>query len=487
MSLLNISDLSFYYEGSYDYIFEHVTFSLDTDWKLGFIGRNGRGKTTFLKLLMGELEYRGRISAAVNFEYFPYEIEDEGQTSMEVAFRIYPDLMDWELERELSLLSVPDGILAQQFVTLSPGERVKLLLAVMFLKPSAFLLIDEPTNHLDMDARDVVSRYLRGKRGFILVSHDRAFLDGCIDHVLSINKMNIEVQRGNFSSWFLNKQRQDDFERSENERLSREVKGLREAARQAAAWSDKLEATKKSAYDSGFVGAQAARMMKRSKSIEARRDKAADDKEKLLRNVDEAEKLKLSPLDYHKERLIEAENLTLAFGSRTIFTDLDFTIRRGTRTAIIGKNGSGKSSILRMILGELTDFYSGKLTLGNGLIISYVSQQTDHLQGALKDYAAHSGIDYSLFLAILRKLDFSRIQFEKDMRDFSSGQKKKVLIARSLCERAHLYIWDEPLNYIDVLSRIQIEELILVEQPTLLFVEHDRSFSDRIATNTIIL
>jgi lincosamide and streptogramin A transport system ATP-binding/permease protein len=121
------------------------------------------------------------------------------------------------------------------------------------------------------------------------------------------------------------------------------------------------------------------------------------------------------------------------------------------------------------------------------LKISYVSQNTANLSGTLTDYILCNYLDESLFKAILRKLDFSREQFEKRLEDFSEGQKKKVLIAKSLCEQAHLYIWDEPLNYIDVLSRMQIETLLLEYQPTILFVEHDSAFCSNIATKTIQL
>ena len=114
-------------------------------------------------------------------------------------------------------------------------------------------------------------------------------------------------------------------------------------------------------------------------------------------------------------------------------------------------------------------------------------QDAAGLRGGLRDYAAGYGIDESLFMTILRKLGFARVQFEKDMGDYSAGQKKKVLLARSLCQSAHLYVWDEPLNYIDVLSRIQIEELLLTFRPTLLFVEHDRVFCEKIATKMIEL
>jgi lincosamide and streptogramin A transport system ATP-binding/permease protein len=123
----------------------------------------------------------------------------------------------------------------------------------------------------------------------------------------------------------------------------------------------------------------------------------------------------------------------------------------------------------------------------SGLKISYVSQETSHLHGSLSEYADQYGIDETLLKSILRKLDFERIQFEKNMEDFSGGQKKKVLIAGSLCEQAHLYIWDEPLNFIDVISRIQIEELLLAYKPTLMFVEHDISFNENIALKIVRL
>ena len=123
----------------------------------------------------------------------------------------------------------------------------------------------------------------------------------------------------------------------------------------------------------------------------------------------------------------------------------------------------------------------------SGLVVSYVSQNTDHLRGSLTEFARTQGLDGSRFRTILRKLDVPREQFEKDLADYSSGQKKKVLLAASLCTQAHLYVWDEPLNFIDVISRMQVEELLLEYQPTLLFVEHDRRFVENVATKIIRL
>lgn len=492
MSLINVTNLTFSYDGSYDNIFENVSFQIDTDWKLGFTGRNGRGKTTFLNLLLGKYDFSGSISAKVTFEYFPFKVTNPEDSTLEVIEHIYPDYLHWQVMRELSLLQVSEDVLYRSFETLSNGEQTKVLLATLFLKENSFLLIDEPTNHLDMSARKNVSDYLKTKRGFILVSHDRAFLDNCVDHILSINKTNIEIQKGNFSSWWENKKMQDNFELAENEKNRRDITRLTIAAKQTSDWSNKVEKTKFGTRNSGvrpdrgYLGHKAAKMMKRSKTIEARQQSAIEDKAKLLKNIESAERLKISQLNFYIDRMIELENVSIFYGDKTACEHVSFTIEQGERIALWGKNGSGKSSIIKLICGE-NIAYTGSFRKASQLKISYVSQDTSYLRGNLTDYSAEHKIDESLFKTILRKLDFARVQFEKDMSDFSGGQKKKVLIAKSLCDKAHLHIWDEPLNFIDVISRLQIEELLLEYSPTILFVEHDTEFCKNIATKIIEL
>ena len=342
MSQITVSNLTFSYEGSYDNIFENVSFQLDTDWKLGFIGRNGKGKTTFLCLLQGKQEYQGSIKASVAFDYFPYEME-EGQEELaaaELFEQLRPGCEMWKVLRELDQLELDAECLYRPFCTLSHGERTKAMLALLFSQENFFLLVDEPTNHLDIEARQVVKEYLRSKKGFILVSHDRELLDACIDHVLVLNRKSIGVEKGNFS-----------------------IK------------------------------------------------------------------------------------------------------------AVLGNAGNAETS--------------GRLEIPAGLRISYVNQDTSGLSGGLKDYARMHGLDESMLKALLRQLDFERTQFDKRMEEYSEGQKKKVLLATSLLTPAHLYIWDEPLNFIDVFSRMQLEQLILKYQPTMLLVEHDTVFGAKVATRIV--
>ncbi|MFR7553215.1 MAG: ATP-binding cassette domain-containing protein, partial [Acutalibacteraceae bacterium] len=371
------------------------------------------------------------------------------------------------------------------YSTLSFGERTKVLLAILFIRENSFLLIDEPTNHLDTAARGTLARYLKTKRGFILVSHDRAFLDAVVDHVISINRADITVMRGNFTTWQQEKDREDQFELQQSEKLKKDVKRLEAAAKRSAEWSDRKEKTKNGAYDSGFVGHKAAKMMKRSKSIEARRSEALSEKSALLKNIESADtKLAVATLRHPKALLAEARDLSVDYGTGPVFPPLRFEIRRGERVALQGRNGCGKSSILKLLCGEDIP-HTGTLETASGLIVSYIPQSAEGLSGTLSDFCTAGGVDESLFKAILRKLEFQRAQFEKRMEEFSEGQKKKVLIAKSLCEKAHLLVWDEPLNFIDVISRMQLEALLISAAPTVVFVEHDRRFVENTATKII--
>ncbi len=492
MSIINVNNLTFGYEGNLTNIFENVSFSIDTDWKLGLIGRNGKGKTTFLKLLLGKYEYRGTISKSVEFDYFPFEVNNKEKMAIEIINEIAPNVEDWEIIKELNLLKSDAEILYRKFNLLSGGEQIKILLISLFLKGNNFLLIDEPTNHLDIETRDNLVEYLKKKKGFILVSHDRNFLDKVVDHIISINNTNIDIQKGNFSSWQENKDRQDNFELMQNEKLKKDINRLEIASRNTANWSDKIEKSKYnttnsgSSIDRGYIGHQSAKMMKRSKVLEKRIEKAIDEKSNLLNNIDRNDNLKITPLENRKNPLIIVNELQIQYNNREIFNKISFEVNDGDRISITGKNGAGKSSILKLIIGEEIK-YTGTLKIANDLKISYVSQSTEDLKGTLKEFSRSNKIDESIFKAMLSKMGVSNLEFEKNIENMSEGQKKKVLIAKSISETANIYIWDEPLNYIDILTRIQIEEAILKYMPTLIFVEHDETFVKKVATKVINL
>ena len=492
MSLISINNLTFRYDGSYNNIFENVSFNIDTDWKLGLIGRNGKGKTTFLNLLQGKYEYKGTISKNVDVDYFPFEVKDKEKLAIEIINDIAPNVQDWEIIKELNLLNTDVEILYRKFNLLSGGEQVKILLISLFLKGNNFLLIDEPTNHLDIETRNNLINYLERKKGFIVVSHDRNFLDKIVDHIISINNTNIEIQKGNFSSWKANKEKQDNFEMIQNEKLNKDINKLEIASRNTAKWSNEVEKSKyktnnsEKTIDRGYLGHKSAKMMKKSKVMEQRIQKAIDEKTNLLRNIDRNDTLKIIPLISNKTPLISVNKLQIKYNNESVFKPISFEVNNEDRIAIIGKNGIGKSSILKLILGKDIQ-YDGEMTIVNNIKISYVSQSTEHLKGNLKDFVYNNEIDESIFKAMLVKMGLSQSDFDTNIQDMSEGQKKKVLIAKSISEQANIYIWDEPLNYIDILTREQIEDAILKYKPTLIFVEHDKTFIEKVATKIIKL
>lgn len=495
MSQINISNLTFAYDGASENVFENVSFSIDTDWKLGFTGRNGRGKTTFMKLLMKKYEYSGSISSSLNFEYFPYDVQDTSMLTMYIIDEICPESENWKILKELAKLDMNENVLYRPFCTLSNGEQTKILICAMFLKENSFMLIDEPTNHLDTKGRILLSKYLNSKKGFILISHDRDFLDGCTDHTLSINRNNIEVCKGNFSAWYQNKQMQDNSEISQNQKLKKDIKRLEKSFRQSAEWSDKAEKSKigfdpikteKSINRRPNESAKSKKIMSRAKAIQSRQSEKISEKSSLLKNIEISDSLKLSPLKYHSGNLVSLRSISIEYDSRIICRNVNFTLKNGECIALCGKNGCGKSSIIKLICGENIK-YSGDFYKGSQLKISYVPQNISGISGSIADFAIKSDVDESLLKSILFKLGFERNQLSKDVSELSEGQKKKVILALSLCTQAHLYIWDEPLNFIDVISRIQIENLIKLYKPSMILVEHDNAFIKNVCDNIINL
>lgn len=506
MSQIRADQLTFSYDGSIEPVFDNASFVIDTDWKLGLIGRNGKGKTTLLHLLTGELSGNGTLSKSVPVAYFPYSVT-ETQMHQPIADFI-EELREscelWRIICELSELREDAEILYRPFDTLSFGQRTKVLLAVLFSGDNDFLLIDEPTNHLDAQAREIVRQYLSSKKGFILVSHDRDLLDACTDHILVLNRKTITVQSGNFSCWQENKERQDQFAESENEKHRKQIRKLRQAAKRTAEWAEKNERTKigfdpikepdRCISTRSFIGAKTKKMQSRVKNTEQRIEREIAEQEGLLKDIESVSDLKMSTLKYHKDTLVTIRDCSLKYSSAAepMCSGISFNIKQGERIALHGTNGCGKSTLMRVILqsaGALPSdeslLISGTCETASRLIISYVPQDTSFLHGSIQDFCSERSLDRSLFCTILRQLDLSRAQLSKDISEYSAGQKKKVLLAASLMTPAHLYIWDEPLNFIDIFSRMQIETLLDTYKPTMLFAEHDIRFRENIATETV--
>lgn len=493
MARIQAKNINFTYPHAPSPLFENVSFTLDSDWKLGLIGRNGRGKTTLLKILLAELEFSGEIISNEVFKYFPYAIEETNETTLEVIKAYEPLAKIWQIEKELSLLQVDINVLYQPYQTLSMGERTKLELAMLFSTPHFFLLIDEPTNHLDKQGRIDVAAYLKRKNGFILASHDRTLLDDVCDHILFIGKDSITVTKGTYSMWKENFDRQNLMEERQHAKLEKDITRLTSSFYETKAWSHAAEKSKyrqkggEKVPDRGYIGRKSASMMQAAKVLEHRQENMIQDKQKLLKNIETVDPLIFQTMDHYADPYIAMTNFSIYYEEGNLLFDPIFeTLEKGDRLFIEGANGSGKTSIINLIMGGNIS-YVGSFFMDSSLIISYLPQNTHNITGSIELFISDTHVDKTLFLTLLRKMGFERELFNKPLETYSEGQKKKVLIAKSLAEKAHLYIWDEPLNYLDIETRKQIETAILHSEPTLLIIEHDTTFQKNIETKKISL
>lgn len=496
MTTIEIKNLTFGFDVQTTNLFEQTNLTIQSEWKLGLIGRNGRGKTTLLKLLMGEYTYSGKIEHQLNFTYFPQKVQDKTQLTYYVLQEL-SDFEQWKIERELNLLQVDSDILWRPFHSLSGGEQTKVLLALLFVDDVNYPLIDEPTNHLDVMARQQVAAYLKAKKqGFIVVSHDRSFVDEVVDHVLSIEKSQLVLYQGDFSVYEEQKGLRDQFEQEQNVKLKKEIGRLKQTAAEKAEWSrgrerDKLGSPNKpgsgAIYDTGAIGARAARTMKRSKAIVKRMEDQATEKEKLLKDMEYIEPLSMNYQVTHRKKLLTVQELQLSYGERKLFSPLTFDINQGDRLAIQGPNGSGKSSVIQHLLGIFQGEVTGEVIQPQGVTISYVRQNYEDNRGTLQEFAEEHQLSYQELLNNLWKLGVERKVFQNRIEEMSMGQRKRVELAKSLATPAELFIWDEPLNYLDVFNHKQLEEVIQLVQPTMLIVEHDRTFLNKVATKIIPL
>lgn len=490
MATIELTDLSFGYPGQPE-LFSHVSFNFDTRWHLGLVGRNGRGKTTLLELLQHQHEYRGQITTPLTFNYFPQPIADKSQLTL-YAMQAVSDAEQWELERELNLMHVDPDILWRPYQALSGGEQTKVRLALLFTQASGFALIDEPTNHLDQASRALVAQYLQQKSGFILISHDRAFLNATTDHTLAIDKADITLYQGNYDVYAAARDRQNAFEQAENSKLKHEIGRLQQSARAKGQWADSREKDingsrhefNSAHKDRGRISHMAAREMKKRLNLEHRMDKEIDAKSKLLKNIEDVPALTINTLPDHHDPYLHVVDLTVGY-EQSLFKPVSFDVRPGDRVALVGPNGIGKSSLLRAVLGQFSGTTTGTITQPQ-LKLSLMRQVPDN-RGLLKDFAAAHHLDYESLLNNLKKLGLERSAFTTPIEQLSMGQQKKVELARSLVTPANLLVWDEPLNYLDLYNQDQLAQSLQANQPTLLFIEHDQAFIDRVATKIVIL
>lgn len=525
MSKIIMNKMSYYYEDFYHPVYENINLAIKTEWKLGLIGRNGRGKTTLLKLLKGELEpTSGNISIPVEMEYFPYNnecgytitrdiikenvgklksMEDTMDTIImendEARFDEYSRLQEQYLEmdgyeiesrmlKEMDEMQLDKALLDREFDTLSGGEKTRIMLLTLFLRKKSFVLLDEPTNHLDTEGKEAVVAYLQKKKGFIVVSHDRAFLDQVIDHVISINKKDITIEKGNYSSWKYNKDKKEEFELRTRERLEEEIAQLERSAKCSRTWAD-IGNMQRYQFASHGRANGVETYMKQAKRSEARMQDNIEQKKQLLQNYEEVKPLVMNQSnDIEEKCLIRIKELSFKYADHTkqIIKGFNFEVHAGERIWVKGKNGAGKSTLLKILSGALP---SDAIEYAEGLQMAMVAQEpawkTGYIKEGFQDTIGNPV--YQRFLELCGYFEFSENFLERPLETYSSGELKKINIARALAENHHIILFDEPLNYMDTYFSEQLEKAILEYEPTIIFVEHDSYFGKAIATKTIQL
>ena len=392
-------------------------------------------------------------------------------------------------------MRLPATLLDRTFDTLSGGEQTRALITSLFLLEARYPLIDEPTNHLDADGRAALADYLAGKPGFLLVSHDRRFLDRTIDHVVSINASDVRVNQGTYAEWKTQMETEELHESRTRENIERQVKQLKRAAAERRQGADAREADKHSnsassggsaMLDTGFIGHRAAKQMKRALNIERRMNAALAEKQGLLANLEKERELRVATSNARTAEVLTVQNLGLERDGRRLFEDLSFGIEPGDRIAVTGANGTGKSSLLDIVTGDLEPS-SGLVVRKNYVKLARAYQIPRWHSGSLRAHLDAAGIDETQFRQMMGVVGVSGGVFDAPLETFSQGQLKKVDLVHSLISEADVLLWDEPLNYIDVMGREQIETAILDNEPTMLFVEHDLEFVERVATRVINL
>lgn len=531
MSTIICRSLTFGYPGSEANIFENLDLVIDTDWRSALVGRNGRGKTTLLRLIHGELAPdRGRIECARPTAYYPPPIGSPDQRLRDVvkdatgpyrrwetemndlleardddALARYGQLLDiYEesggyaidagIEAELAALGIDERSWDRPFSALSGGEQTRCLLASLFVsadssadgRSPAFALIDEPTNHLDADGRRLLADYLRTKPGYLLVSHDRAFLDACCDHVVALNQDTVDVERTSFSAWRDRFRQRLARQRADNAALKQDIARFERVAADRRAGALRRESEIAPHSDRGFASRRAKRQMKRALVAERRAENAADERRRTLVDVEKDRRLQLPESGKATGVLVVANDLTLWRGDRPVFAKLSFKITPGERVAVIGPNGSGKTSLLDQI-ERAPHRHTGTIRRPAHVSVIRTFQQPRWTSGSLRDRLRDAGLDESRFRQIMAALGVRGRVLDGRIEDFSHGQQKKVDLARTFVATADLLLWDEPLNFIDIDAREQIEEALLRDQRTVVFVEHDAAFVDRVATQVLRL
>ncbi|MEG2000210.1 MAG: ABC-F family ATP-binding cassette domain-containing protein [Evtepia sp.] len=488
-------------------ILDGLTFQIDSGERVGILGRNGAGKTTLFRILTGEIEpdvgtvaiaQGKRVGLISQIPVYPVgsTVEDVLRTAFESLYameremeqvtlgmsedqkklRQYDTLManyesgggydmDIRLGKVCNGLNIPTEMWSKQFADLSGGEKTRINLARLILEDTEILLLDEPTNHLDLNATQWLEEYLAQYKGTVLtISHDRYFLDKVISRAIEFKDGKAEFYQGNYSFYAVEKERRYLEQCKQYEKEQSKLAQLQTAVDQMHLWA--------------FMGND--KLHKRAFSMEKRMErlKTTDrpSKEKRL-NISFGEK------EFHGDDMLSLKSISKAFGSRMLFHDLDLDVKDGDRIALLGDNGTGKSTLIKLIMGEESPD-QGRLKKGPTVTIGYLPQQIHfaHPERNLVDTMLYDcNCSTQEARDRLASFLFRGEDVFKPVSALSGGEQSRLRLCMLMDNQINLLILDEPTNHLDLASREWIESAVEEFEGTLLFVSHDRYFIHRFA------
>ncbi|WP_341320525.1 ABC-F type ribosomal protection protein [Solibacillus sp. FSL H8-0523] len=494
-------------------IFTNLSFEVNTGERVAIVGRNGCGKTTLFKVLAGiESLDEGRIVKAKgqtigylhqipNFkEIKVFDVLSQAFTKLhEMKERLSAleqkmaiDLSDKVLalygevleqyqvaggyEIEAKIASIANGLkltslLEQSFDALSGGEKTKVMLAQILLKQPDILLLDEPTNHLDLAAIEWLEDYLHYFKGTVIViSHDRTFLNRIVQKVVEIEDGEIWVSKGNYDQYIQNKEAKIAQQFAQYQEQQKKIQKIKEAIRRLRQWANEASPPNPDLY----------RKAKAMEKMLARIELVKKPKTERQMN------LQLTSEERSGKEVFSLRNVSHGFEHDFLFMDVNLPVLYKDRLAIVGNNGTGKSTLLKILLGELQPL-DGEVQQGSNLKIGYLAQQFNQFNGKerLIDAFRHevSLTEYDARHLLAQFLFYGHDVFKK-VEQLSGGEKMRLRLAQLMVQRCNVLVLDEPTNHLDIEAREALEEALEKFDGTILAISHDRYFLQKLFTKT---